>query len=148
MPKRPYPRYRRRHHAILLAACRDPSKTQRQIAEETGYSLSQLSRIMCSPDFQQVYDSLIREHAFELRCQWLERTSHRPGAAPTPPPKSQAPLASICSTSLPCTSPPHQTATRLETSVLPTQLGVHLALTRLNHAHQPHHLRAPMRKTK
>ena len=54
MPKRPYPRYRHRHYAVLLA---DPSQTQKEIAKATGYSPSQVSRILCSPDFQQVYDS-------------------------------------------------------------------------------------------
>ena len=77
MPKRPYPRYRRRHHAILLSICRDPSKKQKEIAKETGYSPSQLSRIMCSPDFQQTYDALIREAAFEVRSQWLDRITSR-----------------------------------------------------------------------
>jgi transcriptional regulator with XRE-family HTH domain len=63
MPKRPYPRYRHRHNAVLLAACRDPSQTQKEIAKATGYSPSQVSRILCSPDFQQVYSSLIKEIA-------------------------------------------------------------------------------------
>lgn len=74
MPKRPYPSYQRRHHAILLAACRDPGKKQKQIAEETGYSESQVSRIMCSPNFLQTYDMLMREAASEARSKWLERT--------------------------------------------------------------------------
>ena len=51
MPKRPYPRYQRRHHSILLAVCRNPAIKQREIAKETGYSSSQISRILCSPDF-------------------------------------------------------------------------------------------------
>ena len=38
MPKRPYPRYRHRHYAVLLAACRDPSQTQKEIAKATGYT--------------------------------------------------------------------------------------------------------------
>jgi hypothetical protein len=75
MPKRPYPRYQRRHHAILLSVCRDPAKKQKEIAKETGYSPSQVSRILCSPDFQQAYDLLIREAAFEARSKWLDRIS-------------------------------------------------------------------------
>ena len=75
MPKRPYPRYQRRHHAILLSMCRNPAKKQREIAKETGYSLSQVSRILCSPEFREVYDSLIREHAFDVRSKWLDRIS-------------------------------------------------------------------------
>ena len=74
MPKRPYPSYRRRHHAILLSICRDPAKKQKEIAKETGYSESQVSRILCSPEFLATYDMLIREAAFEARSKWLDHT--------------------------------------------------------------------------
>ena len=77
MPKRPYPRYRRRHHAILLSVCRDPSKKQKEIAKETGYSPSHVSRVLNSPDFQETYDMLIREAAFEARSKWLDRITPR-----------------------------------------------------------------------
>jgi transcriptional regulator with XRE-family HTH domain len=77
MPKRPYPHYRHRHYAVLLAACRDPSQTQKEIAKATGYSPSQVSRILCSPDFRQLYDSLIKESALEARSEWLSRTTRR-----------------------------------------------------------------------
>jgi Homeodomain-like domain-containing protein len=77
MPKRPYPSYQRRHHAILLSVCRDPGKKQKDIAKETGYSESQVSRILCSPDFQQAYDMLIREAASEAHSKWLERSHAR-----------------------------------------------------------------------
>ena len=77
MPKRPYPRYQRRHHAILLAVCRDPSRKQKEIAKETGYSKSQVSRILCSPDFKQQYDLLIHEVALDARSHWLDRISPR-----------------------------------------------------------------------
>jgi Winged helix-turn-helix DNA-binding len=77
MPKRPYPRYQRRHHSILLAVCRNPAIKQREIAKETGYSLSQVSRILCSPDFCEAYDMLIREAASEARAKWLERSHAR-----------------------------------------------------------------------
>ena len=75
MPKRAYPRYRHRHNAVLLAACRNPSQTQKEIAKATGYSPSQVSRILCLPDFQQVYGSLIKEVAVESRSEWLARMS-------------------------------------------------------------------------
>jgi hypothetical protein len=75
MPRRPYPRYQHRHNAILLAVCRDPSIKQKEIAKATGYSPSQVSRILCSPDFQQVYSSLIKEVAVETRSEWLARDS-------------------------------------------------------------------------
>ena len=77
MPKRPYPHYQRRHHAILLSLCRDPSKKQKDIARETGYSPSQVSRTFCSPDFREVYDLLIREAAFDARSKWLDRITPR-----------------------------------------------------------------------
>jgi hypothetical protein len=77
MPKRPYPSYQRRHHAILLSVCRDPAKKQKDIAKETGYSEAQVSRIMCSPDFQEMYDMLIHEAAAEARSKWLNRAPPR-----------------------------------------------------------------------
>jgi hypothetical protein len=52
------------------------------IAKATGYSPSQVSRILCSPDFQQVYASLIKDAAFEARSEWLTRTSATRGAEP------------------------------------------------------------------
>src|SRR5258708_24347423 len=51
MPKRPYPRYQRRHDAILLSILENPLQTNKEIAKATGYSPSQISRILCSPDF-------------------------------------------------------------------------------------------------
>ena len=77
MPKRPYPRYQHRHNAILLAVCRDPSQKQKEIAKATGYSPSQVSRILCSPEFQQVYDLLIRDAASDARSKWLDRITAR-----------------------------------------------------------------------
>ena len=77
MPQRPYPHYQRRHHAILLSVCRNPGIKQRDIAKETGYSPSQVSRILCSPDFQQVYDLLIHEAASEARSKWLDHITPR-----------------------------------------------------------------------
>ncbi len=49
MPKRPYPRHQRRHNAILLAVLGNPSQTQKEIAKAP----SQVSRIICSPEFQE-----------------------------------------------------------------------------------------------
>ena len=77
MPKRPYPHYQRRHHAILLSVCRNPAIKQKEIAKATGYSPSQVSRILCSPDFQQAYDMLIREAALDSRSKWLDRVTPR-----------------------------------------------------------------------
>ena len=73
MPKRPYPRHQRRHTAILIAALENPAQTQKQIAKATGYSESQVSRIMCSPDFLAMHDILLREAAADARSKWLTR---------------------------------------------------------------------------
>lgn len=74
MPKRPYPRYRHRHDAILLHILENPMLTQKEIAAATGYSASQVSRIMCSPDFRAQYDVRMQEAAFAARSKWLNRT--------------------------------------------------------------------------
>ena len=50
---------------------------QTDIAKATGYSPSQVSRILCSPDFQQVYSSLISEAALESRSQLPTRVTRR-----------------------------------------------------------------------
>ncbi len=55
MPQRPYPRWQRRHEAVLLWLLRNPTKAFKQCAEETGYSASHVSRIFNSPDFQRHY---------------------------------------------------------------------------------------------
>jgi hypothetical protein len=75
MPKRPYPKHQRRHTAILIAALENPAQTQKQIAEATGYSESQVSRIMCSPDFLAMYDVLSREAATTAWSKGMTRTS-------------------------------------------------------------------------
>jgi hypothetical protein len=77
MPKRPYPRYQHRHNAVLLAVCRDPARKQKEIAKVTGYSPSQVSRILRSPEFQQVFDLVLREAVVDARSEWLSRTSTR-----------------------------------------------------------------------
>ena len=73
MPKRPYPRHRRRHDAILLRILENPMQTQKEIAAATGYSASQVSRIMCSPDFHVQYDIRMQEAALLARSKGLTR---------------------------------------------------------------------------
>ena len=77
MPKRPYPRFRRRHHAILLSMLENPSYKQKEIAKATGYSPSHVSRVLSSPEFQELYDLFMREAAVEARVKWLSRISAR-----------------------------------------------------------------------
>lgn len=57
MPKRPYPRWQRRHEAVLLWCIRNPGKKMKQCARKIGYSESQISRIVNSPDFQQHFEA-------------------------------------------------------------------------------------------
>jgi Winged helix-turn-helix DNA-binding len=71
MPKRPYPSFQRRHRAILLAILENPAQKQKDIAKATGYSPSQVSRILCSPEFREIYDLAIWETAREARSKGL-----------------------------------------------------------------------------
>jgi hypothetical protein len=73
MPKRPYPRYQRRHDAILLSILENPLQTNKELAKATGYSPSQISRILRSPDFSQLYDAAFLEVAHGARAKWLDR---------------------------------------------------------------------------
>jgi hypothetical protein len=52
VPKHHYPKPQRRHDAILLEILERPCQTK-EIAKATGYSPSQVSRILCSPEFQE-----------------------------------------------------------------------------------------------
>jgi hypothetical protein len=75
MTKRPYPRYQRRHDAILLSILENPIQTNKEIAKATGYSPSQLSRIVCSPDFRALYEIMMHEASVDARSKWLARIS-------------------------------------------------------------------------
>ena len=55
MPKRPYPRWQRRHECVLDWLLERPWATLEECAFATGYSPSQLSRIVNSPDYQRRY---------------------------------------------------------------------------------------------
>ena len=55
MPKRPYPRWQRRHESVFRLLLRDPRTTLKECARVTGYSPSQISRIVNSPDYQRHY---------------------------------------------------------------------------------------------
>ena len=75
MPKRPYPRYRRRHDALLMTLFENPLQTNKEIAKATGYSPSQVSRIVCSPDFRALYEIMMHDAALDARSKWLARIS-------------------------------------------------------------------------
>jgi hypothetical protein len=72
MPKRPYPRHRRQHNAILVSILQNPLQTNKEIAKATGYSPSQVSRIVCSPEFQSLYGTFMCEMASSARSKWLD----------------------------------------------------------------------------
>ena len=75
MPKRPYPRYRRRHDALLMTLFEKPLQTNKELAKATGYSPSQVSRIVCSPDFRALYEIMMHDAALDARSKWLARLS-------------------------------------------------------------------------
>jgi hypothetical protein len=60
MPKRHYPKHQRRHDAILLEIFGGPCRTEKELAKATGYSPSQVSRILCSPEFQERYEEIFQ----------------------------------------------------------------------------------------
>ncbi len=57
MPKRPYPRWQRRHEAVLRWCLKYPGLPLKLCTKETGYSETHVSRIVCSPDFRQRHDA-------------------------------------------------------------------------------------------
>ena len=63
MPKRPYPAWQRRHTAVLLWLLEHPGGKLYTCAAATGYSASQVSRIINSPEFRRRYTAA-REAAF------------------------------------------------------------------------------------
>jgi len=75
MTKRPYPRYHRRHDGILFSILENPLQTNKEIAKATGYTPSQVSRIVCSPDFRALYEIIMHEAALGARSKWLARIS-------------------------------------------------------------------------
>jgi hypothetical protein len=73
MPKRPYPPIPTSPRRDLLHILENPMQTQKEIAKATGYSASQVSRILCSPDFQAHYDIRMQDAALVARSKWLNR---------------------------------------------------------------------------
>ena len=77
MPKRPYPRWQRRHEGVLIYLLKHPSATLAQCAQATGYSLSQVSRITCSSDFNRRYGL-----ALDVLCAEPLKEQQRQGQEP------------------------------------------------------------------
>ena len=72
MPRRPYPRWQRRHEAILRLMMEKPHLMRSEIASATGYSRWQVSRIMNSPDFRARYKQLRAVIDRQLADQYLK----------------------------------------------------------------------------
>ena len=53
MSRYPYPRWRRRHQAVLEFVAANPLAKREAVALATGYSPWQVSRIVNSPDFRE-----------------------------------------------------------------------------------------------
>lgn len=66
MSSRPYPSWRRRHYNVVDWFISHPAGTQKECAKATGYTESQLSRIVNAPEFYTRFferRQLAREYA-------------------------------------------------------------------------------------
>lgn len=75
MSRRPYPRWQRRHEAILRLLVEKPHLMRSQIASATDYSIWQVSRIMNAPDFRARYRELRAVIDRELAKHYLKSLS-------------------------------------------------------------------------
>ncbi len=81
MPARPYPRWQRRHEAILRWLLLNPTRPLKDCARETGYSPSHVSRIFKSPDFQRHWQSARKIIEEEISRAAIARLSGGRGGA-------------------------------------------------------------------
>ena len=80
MPKRPYPRWQRRHQTVLELLLENPRLKLEECARATGYSRTHVSRIVNSPDFRERYERARKAIEQEIRHRYLQRFS---GLTPT-----------------------------------------------------------------
>ena len=73
MPKRPYPRWQRRHEGVFRLLLQRPRTTLKECARATGYSPSQISRIVNSPDYQRHYRAARKIIDEELFRSYISR---------------------------------------------------------------------------
>jgi hypothetical protein len=59
----------------LFSILENPLQTNKAIAKATGYTPSQVSRIVCSPDFRALYEVMMHEASLAARSKWLARIS-------------------------------------------------------------------------
>ena len=72
MSRHPYPRWQRRHEAILRLVMEKPHLMRSQIASTTGYSRWQISRIINAPGFRERYKQLRAVIDRQLADQYLK----------------------------------------------------------------------------
>ena len=75
LPRRPYPRWQRRHEAILRLLVEKPHLKRAEIASTAGYSRWQVSRIINAPDFRARYRELRAVIDRQLASRYLESLS-------------------------------------------------------------------------
>lgn len=73
----PYPRWQRRHEAVLHWLFEHPTGTLAECARDTGYSRPHLSRITCSPDFRQYLGALRADVERQLLAHYVEGLTAR-----------------------------------------------------------------------
>ena len=73
--RRPYPRWQRRHEAILRLIVDKPHLMRSEIANATGYSHWQVSRIINAPDFRARYRELRAVIDRQLASRYVEGLS-------------------------------------------------------------------------
>ncbi len=73
MTRRPYPRWQRRHEAVLRLIVEHPRLTLAKIATATGYSPWQVSRVINSPDFRERHERIRKIIEWELARRYVER---------------------------------------------------------------------------
>ena len=77
MAKRPYPRWQRRHEAVLTWLVEHPAGKLEECARATGYSRSHLSRITCSPDFRRQLGGIRAELERQVLARVVDRLTPR-----------------------------------------------------------------------
>jgi len=73
MERRHYPRWQRRHEAILRMILEKPRLARAEIAAATRYSPWQVSRIINSPDFRARFEQMRAVINQELAHRYVER---------------------------------------------------------------------------
>ena len=73
MPQRPYPRWQRRHEAVLVWLLENPTRKLKACAQATGYSRTHISRIVNSPDFRTRYEVALEAGHRDFSRRYFQR---------------------------------------------------------------------------